>query len=581
MRSVLEVLVANVGTHLSDDTLSRVVSGELPSARSRRAKRHLSKCWKCRSRHEELERAAMGFVELHKQIATPNPPEAPEWREMFLARLDQAASEIAPAPWWSRFVFHLRSAWLANMNPVIASVVVVAVACLTLLVIWQRSIPSVSAAELLERAETSENSLSHTNQPGVVYQKIHIRSKYGTLDRDLYRDREGRRQPKSEAVSDRMAMVKAKLSIAGVSWDDPLSASSYKAWHDKQVVERDVVRRPEKSLLKLTTKTEGGVVVQESLTVREADFHPVKRTVELVDLGTVEIEELNYAVLSWDAVNAGMFESPLPPVSPAPPAALPRAPSARLLPSPQQLEDAELQARLALNHVNADTSEQIRVERSDTAVEIKGIVETEERKQQLITSLRSIPHVSSSILSVEELRTQPRSESSVTSVQQYSSVGQPSPLQQYMTKKGLTGVDLNRVSRELLDACLVVQREASGLSELQSRFSSTEQLSVASRSALNELKTNHLAGLVAGLDAEVAQLGELDLPSVPDVPLTSSIDVSEIDLEPQVRTHQLLCQELITGGGDQQRSAAAIASDIFASVDRLRSAAERLGSQGH
>src|SRR5260221_4830359 len=107
MRNVLEILIANIRTHLSDETLSDLVSGELAGGKLRRTQFHLSKCWKCRSRYEQLERAAMGFVELHKQIITPNPPEASQWREMFLARLDQAAEGVTSSR-WTRLLPHVR-----------------------------------------------------------------------------------------------------------------------------------------------------------------------------------------------------------------------------------------------------------------------------------------------------------------------------------------------------------------------------------------------------------------------------------------------------------------------------------------
>src|SRR5260370_10924926 len=87
MKNVLEILIANIRTHLTDETLSDLVSGELVGGKFRRAQFHLSKCWKCRSRYEQLERAAMGFVELHKEIIKPNPPEASQWRGKFLSPL--------------------------------------------------------------------------------------------------------------------------------------------------------------------------------------------------------------------------------------------------------------------------------------------------------------------------------------------------------------------------------------------------------------------------------------------------------------------------------------------------------------
>src|SRR5258708_34709781 len=141
----------------------------------------------------------MGFVELHKQIITPNPPEASQWREMFLARLDQAAA-AAPSSSWSRLRPHFGFAGLTDMNPFLASAAVILVASVVLFFIWQRSMSSVSASELLQRAESSDSNPSRTGAPGVIYQKVRIRTAHASVERDLYRDREGRRLPKPEAV---------------------------------------------------------------------------------------------------------------------------------------------------------------------------------------------------------------------------------------------------------------------------------------------------------------------------------------------------------------------------------------------
>src|SRR5260370_3467942 len=216
MRNMLEILIANIRTHLSDETLSDLVSGELAGGKPRRTQVHLSKCWKCRSRYEQLERAAMGFVVLHKQVITPNPPEASQWREMFLARLEQAAAE-APSSSWSRLLPHFRFAGFTNMNPFLASAAVILVASVVLFFIWQRSMPSVSASELLQRAESSDRNLSRPAERGVIYQKVRIRLAHASVERDLYRDREGRRRPKSEAVATELTPLKAKLNIAGLS----------------------------------------------------------------------------------------------------------------------------------------------------------------------------------------------------------------------------------------------------------------------------------------------------------------------------------------------------------------------------
>src|SRR5712692_6252427 len=403
MRNVLEILIANIRTHLSDETLSDLVSGELAGRKLRRAQVHLSKCWKCRSRHEQLERAAMEFVELHKQIITPNPPEASQWREMFLARLDQAAAE-APSSSWSRLLPNFRFAGFTNMNPFLASAAVILVASVVLFFIWQRSMPSVSASELLQRAESADRNPAQSGKPGVIYQKVQIRTPHASVERDLYRDREGRRRPKAQPVAAEITPLKAKLSIAGVNWDEPLSASSYKAWHDSQSEESDQVRRSGKNLLTVTTKTSGGIVVEESLTVREEDFHPVKRTVELLDVGTVEIAEVNYAVLGWNAVNEDLFEPLTPTIVPAPSLHAAITPAPPAVPTPAQLLGAELQARVALHTVGADLGEQVEVihDSHALAVVVRGLANTPGRKQELVGALQGIPNLNVRLRTVEE-----------------------------------------------------------------------------------------------------------------------------------------------------------------------------------
>src|SRR6266576_3891506 len=96
MRKVGDLLIGNSAAHVSDETLARLVSGELSWWELRRAQRHLYKCWDCRARHEKMERAAMAFMELHRRLIPPDPPESAQWRERFLARLDEAAAKFAP-----------------------------------------------------------------------------------------------------------------------------------------------------------------------------------------------------------------------------------------------------------------------------------------------------------------------------------------------------------------------------------------------------------------------------------------------------------------------------------------------------
>jgi hypothetical protein len=501
MRNILGMLIANIRTHLSDETLSDLVSGELAGGKLRRAEFHLSKCWKCRSRYEQLERAAMGFVELHKQIITPNPPEASRWREMFLARLDQVAA-AAPSSSWSRLRPHFRFAGFTDMNPFLASAAVILVASVVLFFIWQRSMPSVSASELLQRAESSDRNLSRPAERGVVYQKIRIRTAHASVERDLYRDREGRRRPKSEPLAAEFTPLKTKLNIAGVNWDEPLSASSYKAWHDSQSEESDQVRRSGKNLLTVTTKTSGGIVVEESLTVREQDFHPVKRTVELLDVGTVEIAEVNYAVLGWNAVNENLFEPLTPGVPPNSSIHANVAPVAPVIPTAAQLLDAELQARVALHTVGADLGEQIEVvpESRALAVLVHGLANTPGRKQELLAALRGIPNLEIRLRTVEEAVAERQPEETAPPTRGVAVSGHPALEDRLVESFPNVGERSAFVNRGLgfFDQALA---QAWALRHLEERYTSDQVglLSQSDRHTLELLMRDHVATIRQGL----------------------------------------------------------------------------------
>src|SRR6202012_2615109 len=112
--------------------------------------------------------------------------------------------------------------------------------------------------------------------------------------------------------------------------DAPLSATSYQNWHDRQQVRQDQIERSTGHFLVLTTTTPNGPVAAQSLSVRDTDFHPVRRTVSFRDSETVEIAELCYSLLPWSSATSSMFQpeeelraaglkSPEPTLVPLPP----------------------------------------------------------------------------------------------------------------------------------------------------------------------------------------------------------------------------------------------------------------------
>lgn len=282
---------------------------------------------------------------------------------------------------------------------------------------WQQRAPRIGENALLVRAEKWDTASLGATTRGVVFQAVRItmtkRSKKETIDRSIYRDTQGKRQPKHVSLNASQEQVKSALTTAGLEWDEPLSASAYQSWHDHQHVREDHIARAGSHLLRLTTKVPEGIIAEQSLTVRDSDFHPVQRTVELRNSGTVEIAEVDFKILPWNAVDANLFE-PLEVattnavgVNPAHVLTFPKMPEVL---TDSQLDGAELATKLVLNQLHADAGEQIEIRRGPQGIAVEGVVDTDARKRELQAGLRMVPHVIPSIQSVDDLKPIPVSQ---------------------------------------------------------------------------------------------------------------------------------------------------------------------------
>jgi hypothetical protein len=577
MNSLMSRVHARFG-HISDETLAAIISGELGSLHTLRTNAHLGQCWQCRARRDELERAAQLVVEYRKHNLASCLPLDPGPRQSFLALVkEQSISRPRAVAGWPRFLLRLRN-FPSTMNPVFASVVVVAIAFVALFWIWQRSVISVSASELLQRAASSDEQHFNGRQTGVLYQQVAVRTGKNSFRHSIYRDLSSRRRMLPVTLSDSEAEVQRKLEVVGVSWDQPLSAAKYKGWRDRQSKPVDEVHRTGNSLLTLTTTLGEGEVAKESLTVREEDFHPVKRIIEMRDQETIEVAELDFAVLGWNAVNLALFERLVP--SPAALAAMTPSIHADLpqsLPSMLQIDIAELAVRSALNQINADTQDQIRVTHTDSGVVVKSIVRTNQRKQELIAQLNQIAYVHSEILSTEEMQNRPENTAFAQSAaggpaQLYSAPVELAPLAVFLQDRSFPSDQLSVSSKQLLDASLKVQRAGAELAELQERFGHVEALPPQSQMRFETLAVTSRNAIEEGLTAELTVLGRIGFPvqDSGDVLADSEDSASLTTLRKYVERNQQYCQELIVAPVKDPRPASMVAADISASVGRIR-----------
>src|SRR5260370_449937 len=292
------------------------------------------------------------------------------------------------------------------------------------------------------------------------------------------------------------------MNMGVLSWAEAVSGSSYKGWHDRQSGESEHVRRSGKNLLTVTTKTSGGIVVEESLTVREGDFHPVKRTVELLDVGTVEIAELNYVVLDRNAVNTDFCE----PLTPAVPTNLsmradvvPVAPAA---PTPAQILDAEVQARVALHTVGADLGEQVEVvpDSHSRAVLVQGLANTSGRKQELLAALQGIPNLNVRLRTVDEAIAERQSEEMAPPSLEVAVSGHPA-LDERLVERFPYIVERSAFVNRRLALFDQVLAHACALRHLEERYTPDQVglLSQSGRQTLELLMRDHVGTIRQGI----------------------------------------------------------------------------------
>jgi hypothetical protein len=364
--------------------------------------------------------------------------------------------------------------------------------------------------------------------------------------------------------------LKAELAVAGVDWDDPLSPAGYREWRNREFIQNDSVKSAGDNLLTLTTNVNDGEVISESLTVRASDFHAVGKTVRLRDYGTVEIAEVNYSVLPWDAVNPNWFE-PAGITNPGAssdthPALIPRL-SVSL--TDGELDGAELSVRLVLNQLHADTGEQVELVRDPSGIVVKGIVETEQRRRGLDDRLHTLPHVTTMLSSIERMkREQAQGADDITIVKVASMQTQATPLETYYLAQGRSVAPLGRLSQQLLNSAFAINVESRAIDDLQRRFARRDDISLVASATLSDLLFTHKRKLLAALDDEGHLFAETQI-EVARSKLNAPADGAVVALEALAERNLVLTRELALSNGGSGRSAELIASELVASIDEL------------
>jgi len=90
--------------HPSDQDLLLLSDGELPGRRAARIRRHLARCWSCRTRAAKIEATIREFMEIHSQVSESHFPPIDGPRALLKARLADSASNDYRKGWRGLFL---------------------------------------------------------------------------------------------------------------------------------------------------------------------------------------------------------------------------------------------------------------------------------------------------------------------------------------------------------------------------------------------------------------------------------------------------------------------------------------------
>ena len=389
--------VSLVFDHISDELLISAADGELAGAETAIVKAHLEACWHCRVRMEKIERAIEDLIDYRAAMVIPYSNRRDGSRAIFVARLSQYGAEFMPRPAWRTLLERLASLSGALVVPRFAWAGAFLALSLAIFLVRVAVSPTVSANAVLERARISEKTNRASVQHPVVYQKLRIRSQKNTVTRTIYRDLlSGRRSDSSDASQITLTELETRMQEANLDWQDPLSIASFIAWHAGLPEKTDDVSRTSGGLLVVHTKVLNGPLSEVDLTLRDGDYHAIAETLRFQD-ENIEMSEVDFSVLAFESVDPAIFAPPSPPQS----AAIPVR-AAVSAPSINDLVRAEAEARVVLHMLGADLGEPVDISSDGKEVLVSGLVDTADRKRDLMQALQTIPYLRTNLLSAAE-----------------------------------------------------------------------------------------------------------------------------------------------------------------------------------
>jgi DNA-directed RNA polymerase specialized sigma24 family protein len=485
--------------------------------------------------------------------------------------LDSESSARNPQPaqrssLWRRFLDKKRTRLMVVGLLVPITAVALVIATLIVPMAINRYGQRIDANHLLSKATREDRTLSDAGQPVVIHQRIQIKIAGHIVQRDLYRDVRGIRQPKGHPMDADEQALRKKLSDAKLDWDNPLSAQNYQEWRDNLYREEDRIAKTGDNLLTITTNSQQSAIAQETITIKADSLHPVARTILFRDGESIEIAELSYNVLPWGPGIEQWFE----PLSDSSSSLRSPMQKSHIVPPTQldesQLDLAELNVLLVLQELHADT-ERLQVVRTPSSVLVKGVVESNDRKAELITHLQMADHVIADISSYQDYDVGGVLGGGVSQFKEVSITANDTPMKRQCKQKSISLEQCRKISYALLNSSALIVRESKRLSELQREYPSSKPLTLTARILLSEITQKYMAHINAALNEQERVIRSFDIERVRQTATTPSDALSLNDMAQQ---NLALSKELVYVVEERSRHAPVILQELAESDESVR-----------
>jgi hypothetical protein len=515
--------------HPSEVELLRLSDGELTQREAALVRGHLELCWLCRSRLSELDGGIADFMQYEERVVRPLLPEPPQpWPSLDRKFRDiDAASPSSPAIW------RAPKWWLAAAASIVIGI---------LLVQHFEHIPSVSAAELLEKAARAERTLAAHGR------LIRIQTRRHVITRTL---------PSTTVDSDELAKL---FALAHYNWDDPLSAGAYLAWREQLETKQDEVKiNLDAAGVPVTysihTSTEANVLKEATMILRAKDLHAIDETLLFQQGESIEISEIPEPV----EVAAAATVNHVVPATPGHP-----------IESQTAGPSEEVRLVAALHGIGADLGEPIEISRQASNLVVIAMGLTRARREELLKAVGKLPGVQVRFDEPQMMTAQ----SSPLQTARRNSSGVLSALQLELQNQLADPDSIQEVTNGVLDTSEAALARAYALRALAHRFSPEveKQLSASDVAVLEGIRRDYLQSLSARVKDMDRQLRPALAGLTQTRPATSAIvngpwqSRAQQIFESMQRVDQLV-NALLAGSGERGNDGTP--SDLAVALNRL------------